>query len=58
MVQRLHDFEEKAFYEYDRDLQLAEKEKMEEKVNYTTNKYVAKKCFFNIWSKKNVLFSS
>ena len=39
MLQRLHDFEERSFYEYNNELMLSEKNKMEEKVNVTTDKY-------------------
>lgn len=38
MLQRLHDFEERCFHEYDHDLKLYEKEKTEEKINFTRNK--------------------
>jgi hypothetical protein len=40
MIQRLHDFEEKAFYEYNHELQISQNEKMEEKVSQTSNKLV------------------
>jgi hypothetical protein len=38
MLQRLHDFEKTSFQEYDHDLQLSEREKTEEKINFTRNK--------------------
>lgn len=38
MIQELHDFEEKAFYEYNHASQIARKEKMEERVHNTSNK--------------------
>lgn len=40
MIQELHDFEENAFYEYNHSLQISHKEKMEEKVAFTSNKLV------------------
>jgi hypothetical protein len=38
MIHELHDFEEKAFYEYNHASQIARKEKMEERVHNTSNK--------------------
>ena len=38
MIQELHDFEEKVFYEYSHASQIARKEKMEERVHNTSNK--------------------
>ena len=38
MIQELHDFEEKAFFEYNHTMQISHKEKMEERVHSTSKK--------------------
>jgi hypothetical protein len=38
MIQRLHDFEENCFYKYSYDLELLNKERMEEKIHNAAQK--------------------